>query len=148
MIKFAAAAYRHIRAIVVISAIAVATTVVSTVSVDLGPSLRALAEREGSKWLNRPMHIGRLGVEIGRGRFVLENLVIEGLTPQARPWLEAKRIDVSLTWDAIAHREVLLDTIEMTDWRMVVETFADGKHNWPRLTGPPRKPRTGPRPVV
>ena len=36
----------------------------------------------------------------------------------------------------------------MTDWRMVVETFPDGRQTFPRLTGPPRTPRTGPRLVV
>ncbi len=143
-----AAIYRHLRAILVITAVVIATAVVSTVSVDLGPSLREVAEREGSKWLARPMHIGRLRVEIGRGRFVLEDLMIEGLTPDARPWLTAKRIDISLTWNAIVNREVLLDTIEMSDWRVVVETFGNGTHNWPRLNGPPREPSTRPRPVV
>ena len=140
--------YRRVRAVVVVIAIVVATVVVSTVSVDLGPTLRARAEREGSKWLDRPMHIGRLGVQIGRGRFVIEDLRIEGLTPDARPWLVAKRIGVSLTWGALLDREILIDTVEMSDWRMVVESFANGRHNWPRLNGPPRAPRTAPRPVV
>lgn len=143
-----AAAYRHIRAIVVVIAVLIASVIVSLLAVDLGPTLRDRAEREGSKWLDRPMHIGRLGVEVGRGRFVIEDLVIEGLTPDARPWLTAKRISVSLTWSAILGREILLDSIEMTDWRMVVETFGDGRHNWPRVNGPPRAPRAGPRPVV
>ena len=138
--------YRRLRAAAVVIAIVVATVVVSTVSVDLGPTLRARAEREGSKWLDRPMHIGRLGVEIGRGRFVIEDLRIEGLTPDARPWLVAKHISVSLTWGALWDREILIDTVEMSDWRMVVESFANGRHNWPRLNGPPRAPRTAPRP--
>ena len=36
----------------------------------------------------------------------------------------------------------------MSDWVMVVESFPGGKHNWPRVSGPPRPPRTGPRLVV
>ena len=36
----------------------------------------------------------------------------------------------------------------MTDWQMVVESFPDGRQTFPRLTGPPRPPRTGPRLVV
>ena len=80
----------------------------SVVAIDLGPSLQARAEREGSNWLDRPMHIGRLGVAVGRGRFVIEDLRIDGLTPEARPWLVAKRIDISLTWGALLDREVLL----------------------------------------
>ena len=84
-------------------------------------------------------------MHIGRGRFIIENLRIDGMLPNEPPWLEAKRIEVSLTWSALLGREILLDSIEMTDWRMVVESFPDGRQTFPRLTGPPRKPRTGPR---
>ncbi|MCA1583375.1 MAG: hypothetical protein LC791_00910, partial [Acidobacteria bacterium] len=142
------AVYRHLRAVLLVAAVVVAAALATTLTIDLGPALRARAERAGSGWLDRPMHIGRLGVQIGLGRFVVEDLRIEGLTPESRPWLTAKRIDVSLTWGALIDREVLLDSIEMTDWRMVVETFPTGRHNWPRLNGPPRSPSTGPRPVV
>ncbi len=142
------AAYRRVRAILLGLAVIVAVTLATTFTVDLGPVLRARAERAGSNWLDRPMTMGRLGVRLGAGRFVIDNLRIGGLTPEARPWLEAKRIEVSLTWGALMRREVLLHNIEMTDWRMVVETFAEGGHNWPRLNGPPRPPPTRPRPVV
>jgi hypothetical protein len=142
------ATYRHVRLLVVIVAIAIATFLVTAVTIDLGPSLKELAEREGSKFIDRPMHIGQLSVRIFRGQFVIEDLRIEGLTPEARPWLVAKQIDVSLAWKALWQREVLLDNIQMADWTMVVESFPDGKHNWPRLGGPPRAPRTGPRVVV
>src|SRR5262245_43268734 len=94
------------------------------------------------------MHIGQLSVRIFRGQFVIEDLRIEGLTPDARPWLVAKTIDVSLAWRALWDREILLDNITMSEWTMVVESFPGGKHNWPRLGGPPRPPRTGPRVVV
>ncbi|MEW6321878.1 MAG: translocation/assembly module TamB domain-containing protein [Acidobacteriota bacterium] len=142
------AVYRRLRLVVVALAVALAVALVSVVTIDLGPALKAQAERGGSAWLDRPMTIGRLGVHIARGRFVIEDLHIAGLTPESPPWLTAKRIEVSLTWRALVEREVLLDTIEMTDWRMFVETFPDGRHNWPRVNGPPRPPRTGPRPVV
>ena len=121
----------------------VAVILVSTLTIDLGPALRARAEHEGGKWLERKMTIGRLGVHLGRGRFVVEDLQIDGMFPNEPPWLVAKRIDVSLTWGALFRREVLLDSIEMTDWRMVVESFPDGRQTFPRLTGPPRPPRTG-----
>jgi hypothetical protein len=133
---------------VAVLAVALATFLVSAVTVDVGPSLKALAEREGSKFIDRPMHIGRLSVRIARGQFVIEDLRIEGLTPDARPWLTARRIDVSLAWRALWNREVLLDSINMSDWTMVVESFAGGQHNWPRVTGPPRPPRSGPRAVT
>ena len=84
------------------------------------------------------MTIGRLGIHLGRGKFVVEDLRIDGMLPGEPPWLVAKRIDVSLTWSALLGREVLLDDIEMTDWRMVVESFPDGRQTFPRVTGPPR----------
>ena len=142
------AIYRVARRFAVTFGIIVAVIVVSTLTIDLGPALKARAEREGSRWLDRKMTIGRLGVQIGRGRFVVENLQIDGMFPNEPPWLVAKRLDVSLTWGALFRREVLLDSIEMTDWRMVVESFPDGRQTFPRLTGPPRTPRTGPRSVV
>jgi hypothetical protein len=142
------ATYRRLRTVVLVVGIIVGAGLVSMVAIDVGPALRELAERQGSRWIDRPMHIGRLGVRLAPGRFVIEDLRIEGLTPDARPWLVAKRIEVSLTWRALIEREVLLDSIEMADWTMVVESFSNGRHNWPRLNGPPRPPRSGPPPVV
>src|SRR5262245_18586094 len=142
------ATYRRVRAAVAIVAVALAATLVSVVTIDLGPSLRTRAETAGSNWLDRPMHIGRLGVHIASGEFVIEDLRIEGLTPESPPWLVARRIDVGLTWGALFHREVLIHSIEMADWKMSVQSFANGRHNWPRLNGPPRPPRTTPPPVV
>ena len=140
--------YRYARRFAVTIGIIVAVLVVSILTIDLGPALKARAERAGGNWLERKMTIGRLGVQIGRGRFIVEDLRIDGMFPNEPPWLEAKRLEVSLTWSALLGREVLLDSIEMTDWRMVVESFPDGRQTFPRLTGPPRPPRTGPRPVV
>jgi hypothetical protein len=110
-----------------------AAAIVATLTIDLGPGLRALAEREGSKRVGRPMHIGRLGVRLLSGKFLLEDFVIEGLTSTDRPFITARRIDVSLAWDAMFHREVLLDSIEMTDWHMVIEQWAGGKHSFPKF---------------
>ena len=58
--------YRRVRMFVAICAIVLATFLVSVVTIDLGPSLKARAEAEGSNFLARPMHIGRLGVHIAR----------------------------------------------------------------------------------
>ena len=94
-------AFRFTKLGVVVLAVTLAVAIVATLTVDLGPGLRGLAEREGSKRVGRPMHIGRLGVRLFNGKFVLEDFVIEGLVPTDRPFLTAKRIDVSLTWDAL-----------------------------------------------
>lgn len=142
------AVYRYARRFAVAIGVMVAVALVSTLTIDLGPALKARAEKAGGDWLERTMTIGRLGVHLGSGKFVVEDLRISGMYPNEPPWLEAKRIDVSLTWSALVRREVLLDSIEMTDWRMTVESFPDGRQTFPRLTGPPRPPRTRPRPVV
>ena len=91
------------------------------------------------------MHIGRLGVRLFNGKFVLEDFVIEGLSPTDRPFLTAKRIDVSLTWDALFRREVLFDAIEMTDWQMVVEQLAGGRTAFRASTGRRQRPRRSSR---
>ncbi|MDP2389825.1 MAG: hypothetical protein Q8N52_05805, partial [Acidobacteriota bacterium] len=140
--------YRLARRFALVIGIVVAVVVVSTLTIDLGPALRARAETAGGNWLERKMTIGRLGVHLARGRFVIEDLRIDGMLPGEPPWLTAKRIEVSLTWGALFGREVLLDEIEMTDWRMVIESFPDGRQTFPRVTGPPRAPRTGPGLVV
>ena len=140
--------YRLARRFALVIGVLVAVLVVSTLTIDLGPALKGRAERAGSNWLERKMTIGRLGVHLARGRFVIENLQIDGMLPGEPPWLTAQRIEVSLTWGALLGREVLLDEIEMTDWRMVIESFPDGRQTFPRVTGPPRPPRTGPSPVV
>ena len=140
--------YRYARRFAVTIGIIIAVVLVSTVTIDLGPVLRARAEKAGGDWLDRKMTIGRLGVHLARGRFVVEDLRIDGMFPNEPPWLEAKRIEVSLTWRALLGSEVLLDSIEMTDWRMIIESFPDGRQTFPRLGGPPRKPRTTPRPFV
>ena len=121
-------------------AVIVAVTIVTTVSVDLGPSLRRRAEAAASSYMGRPMQIGRLSVHLWRGRFVLEDLVIDGLTPESRPFLTARRIDVSMPWSTLVTRRIVFDAIEMTDWRMYVETFPDGRHNLPRFTREQRGP--------
>ena len=132
--------YRLARRFALVIGVVVAVLLVSTLTIDLGPALRARAEIAGSNWLERKLTIGRLGVHLGRGKFVVEDLRVEGMLPGEPPWLVAKHIAVSLTWGALLGREVLLDDLEMTDWRMVVESFPDGRQTIPRLSGPPRAP--------
>jgi translocation and assembly module TamB len=112
----------------------VAALIVTALTVDLGPELRARAEREGSKYIERPMRIGRLSAKLTPGVFVVEDLVIEGLTPADRPFLTAKKITVNLPWWTVFTRKLTIEAVEMTDWRMIVETFPNGRHNFPRFT--------------
>jgi hypothetical protein len=122
----------------------VAGLLVSFLTIDLGPALKARAEREGSNYLKRPMRIGRLSSRLIPGVFVVEDLVIEGLTPQDRPFLTADKITVSVPWWSLITRRLIIDSVTMTDWNMVVETFPNGRHNFPKLT-PERKGPPGPK---
>lgn len=121
----------------------VAALVVTFFTVDLGPYVRDLAERQGSKYLERPMHIGRISARMTPGEYVVEDLVIEGLTPTSRPFLTAKKIYVKFPWWTVITRKITIEAIEMTDWDMYVETFPGGKHNFPKVT--PRGKRQGPK---
>jgi hypothetical protein len=121
----------------------VAALLVTALTVDLGPAVKALAEREGSKYLQRPLHIGRIQARLLPGVFVFDDLMIEGLTPADRPFLTAKRITVRLPWWTIATRKLIIESVDMTDWNMLVETFPNGRHNFPKVT-PDRKTPAGP----
>ncbi len=109
----------------------VAGVLVSVLTVDLGPTLRTRAEKAGSNYVHRPMHIGKLSAKLIPGVFVVEDIVIEGLTPQDRPWLKAKKITVNLPWWTIFTRKLTIESIDMTDWEMVVESWSGGRHNFP-----------------
>ena len=117
-----------------------AGAIVTFFTVDLGPSLRARAERAGSTYIQRPIHIGRLSSKLTPGVFVVEDLMIEGLDPTDRPFLTAKKIEVVVPWWTILNRKLIIESIEMTDWNMVVETwpsspaFPRGRHNFPKFT--------------
>jgi hypothetical protein len=119
-----------------------ATLLVGTLTVDLGPALRSQAERAAAAYLKRPMHIGRLSARLATGQFALDDVVIEGLTPRDRPFLMARRITVSIPWWTILTGELIVDRVAMTDWDMVIETFPDGRHSLPKLT--PERRRTSP----
>ena len=59
--------------------------ILTGLTVDLGPWLRERAELEGSKYLKRPLHIGRISARFVPGTFVFDDLMIEGLTPDGSP---------------------------------------------------------------
>jgi hypothetical protein len=128
-----AAARYAIRAVAAI-AVLLAAAVVSTFTIDLGPRVRALAEREGSKRIERAVEIGRLSIHLLRGRVVLEDLRIAGIQPGDRPFFTAARLSVSLDWSrAIAAQpEFIVTSVELTDWQMLVEKWP-GRHNFPKI---------------
>ncbi|TAK17498.1 MAG: hypothetical protein EPO35_02910 [Acidobacteria bacterium] len=115
--------------------------IVTFFSIDLGPRVKGLAEREASKFMERPMHIGSIRALVGRGEFEFTDVRIEGLTPDAAPFLVAKRIRVSLPWWTAASRKLVIDRIHMSGWRATVETWPGDKHNIPKFT--PKTRRSG-----
>ena len=128
-----------------ILAILLAVAIITTMSVDLGPALRARAAKAGGNYLKREMGIGRLSVRLLTGTFIVEDLLIGGLHPGDRPFLTAQRIDISLPLSALIHREVLFESVRMTGWRMAVETWPNGEHSFPKFT---RDGPTGPKRFV
>ena len=111
-----------------------AALLVTFFSVDVGPVLKSEAEARATKYLERPMHIGRVVAKLRPGRFEFHDVTIEGLTPDATPFLKAKKITVDLPWWTAFRRRLIVQAIDMTDWEMVIEQFPGGKHNVPRLT--------------
>jgi hypothetical protein len=131
---------RYVRRTLAVLAIVVAVTLVSLFSIDLGPSLRGLAERRAAAYLKRDFTIGRLSARLLTGRFAVDDLVIGGLAAGDRPFFVARRITIHVPWWTIVSRELVVESVEIADWHMTVETFKDGRHNFPRFTsGQPRK---------
>jgi hypothetical protein len=114
-----------------------------TLTVDLGPSVRLRAERAASNYLKRPVHIGKISARVIPGRYVVQNLTIDGLSPNDRPFLTAREIEVSMPFWTLFNRRVVFNAIHMTDWKMLVESFPNGRHSFPRFTRETRS--TGPR---
>lgn len=118
-----------------------AAIIVTVFSIDLGPHVKGQAEKFGSNYLDRPMTIGKVKALLRPGEFEFEDVVIEGREPGDRPFLHAKKITVSLPWWTVFRRELIIESVDMIDWTMVIETWEGGRHNFPRVTGPKREPR-------
>src|SRR5947207_605312 len=100
-----------------------AAAIVSSVTVDLGPIARQKAEIEGSRYIERPMHIGSLKIRLLTGKVLVENLTIDGLHEGDRPFFTARQLAVSLDWmPAIARQpDITITSVERTEWRMLDE---------------------------
>lgn len=113
----------------------VSAALVYVVTIDLGPTLRSQAEQQFANYIGRPVHIGRLSTYLLPGRFLIEDLVIDGLSTEDRPFFRSKRIIVSTAWLPLLRGEFLVEEVDMTGWRMLVESFEDGRHSFPPLAG-------------
>lgn len=127
---------RIVGRIITTCAVILAVVLVTTVSIDLGALgiTKSTAEEQGFNYLKRPIHIGRISFRLWTGRFVIDDVVIEGLTPASRPFLRAKHIEVSVPWSTLINKRIVVQSVEMTDWQMHLEVLANGKHSLPKLT--------------
>ncbi len=123
---------RVVGVMVIVCLVLLAAAFVTTVSMDLGPVLKAQAEEQGSRALQRQMRIGNLSIRLWSGTFVVEDLTIDGPTPDSPAFFTAGRISISMPWETLFDRRVVFDAIEIADWRMHVEQLPDG-HTFPRL---------------
>ncbi len=122
---------RYLRWGVAGAAVLVAVSLVAVVTIDLGPAVRARAEQALGGYLERDVSIGRIGIRLLRGRFVVEDLTIGGLHPDDRPFLMAEQITLSVVWPALLHGEFLADAVFMRNWQMLAESFPDGRQSFP-----------------
>ena len=132
---------RVVRRTVAVASVILAVVFVLSLTMDIGPSLRERAETAGSNYLKRTMHIGEMSVRIWDGAYVFRDLTIDGVTPQSRPWLVAKEIVVKMpNRRSLFSKQVVIDSIEMSDWKMYVEQTPDGHSfpSFPRRSGGPR----------
>jgi len=120
-----------VRRVIATLAVVVAVAVVTGVTIDLGPALKLQAETQGSRFIERPMRIGRLSVRLWNGQFELDDFVIEGLSPQSPPFLTVKRLRIGMPWSTLVSRRIVLSSIDMDEWNMFVEQLPDGKTSFP-----------------
>jgi hypothetical protein len=137
-------AYRYLGRALAVAAAILAVSVVTTVSVDLGPLVRKRAETLGANTWKRPIHIGRLSIRLLTGRIQVENFSIEGLRPDDRPFFTARLLDVSLDWSTAFKREITITDVDMTDWEMLVEK-SDGRTTFPKFTDDADQSPPGPK---
>jgi hypothetical protein len=125
---------RFVRLLLASAAVVFAVVLVTLFSVDLGPWLRGQAEQRGAAFLKRDFRIGGLSARLLSGRFVVSDLSIGGLEKGDRPFFRASRITVHVPWWTIFSRDLIVEDVEIADWHMTVETYKDGRHNFPKFT--------------
>jgi len=129
----ARASLRHANRAAVLALAVLAAGIVTSFSVELGPAFRQRAEKAGSSYLRRPLHIGGLSIRLFDGRFVVRDLLLEGLKPTDEPFFRAKDIVVSMPLWALVRGELIIESVELSDWTMAVETWPGDRNNFPRL---------------
>ena len=116
-----------------------AVAIVTSLTIDLGPWVREEAENRGRGYLKRPLHIGRISFRLFTGKFLLEDVVIEGRTSDSVPFLTARRIDLAIPWSTLFDRRFVIQSIDLHGWKAFIEVV-DGKSSMPKLTPDRRDP--------
>ena len=108
---------RYISVALTIVVALLAAAIVTSVTIDLGPVVRARAEDAGSKYIERPLHIGALKIRLLTGKVLVEDLKIDGLHAGDRPFFTARQIAVALDWVPAfsRHPDITISSVEMTD---------------------------------
>ncbi|HKT81882.1 MAG TPA: hypothetical protein VJP86_16755, partial [Vicinamibacterales bacterium] len=144
------AATRYLGRSLMLTIAILAAIVVSTLTLDIGPIARPLAERYLSDQANRPVHIGGMRINLIQGallgRVELNDVTVEGRQPTDRPFFTAKRLLVAIDWvPALSRRPVItITSVQLLDWDMLVEKWPDGdsfprfKRSTRRSNGPSR----------
>jgi hypothetical protein len=126
----------------------VAAAIVVTLTVDLGPIAKGYAEKYGSRFIERPLHLGSLTIHLFSGRVTISDLRIDGLHEGDRPFFTAKSLVIQLDWRRAfsLKPDVNIASVRLSDWAMLVEKWPT-QHNFPRFTRQDNSP-TGSRPFT
>src|SRR5512137_2236705 len=135
--------WRHARRAGVIAIGVLAAGIVMSLTVDLAGlvpavtmgrvDLRRSAESWLGKQLDRKVRVGGLSLRVFDGRFIVSDFSISGLAPTDAPFFQAREIVVNVPLWSLLRRELNIVSVEMTDWRMTVETFGGGRHSFPKF---------------
>ena len=108
----------------------VVSFLLTALTVDLGPAVRKRAEAEGSKPSPSPAHRPGVGPADSR-RVRFRGPDDRGAHAHGSSVPDRKEGHRIPPWWTIASRKLIVESVDMTDWNMVVETFANGRHNFP-----------------
>ncbi len=122
----------------------IAGVLVSVFAIDLGPEVRGVAERQASKYLQRPVHIGKIRALVARGEFELNDIVIESLKPEDKPFARIRRVAVSAPWWTVFTRALVIDHVRISGLNVAIESWPNDFNNVPK----PVKGNGGPAPFT
>ena len=109
-------AWRWTRRLLAVVIAVFAAVFVTFFSIDIGQfgQLKSIAEREGSKYLERPLTSASSSRSSRPGEFAVEDVVIEGVKPTDRPFFRAKRITFDVSWWDLLWRRDLPSSVRLT----------------------------------